>query len=170
MYDPTIFENLKVAFENQLYDLDNLEGRVTILNRTDTMDFASISRELMLQFALGKQADLFGQLILRAGLEDLAGEILDLSGKDIGCTLILRIHMKVADIPEQCSKVEQALNGIWENDVHITQTLSFIYGEESPYINTIEVIFQPKINEDNMNEIPDFLESVIESMEILKGI
>lgn len=170
MYDPTIFENLKVALENQIYDLDNIEGRIKILDRTDTMDFASISRELTLQFGLAKYSEIYAQVVLRAGVEDLAGEILELVGKDIGCTLILRIYMKVQDIPEQCARVEQALNGIWENDVHITQTLSFLYGEESTYINTIEIIFQPKINEDNMNEIPDFLESVIETLEIIKGI
>ena len=33
MYDPTIFENLKVAFENHVYDLDNIERKIDIKNR-----------------------------------------------------------------------------------------------------------------------------------------
>ena len=35
MYDPTVFENLKVAFENLLYDMDNIERKINITNRTD---------------------------------------------------------------------------------------------------------------------------------------
>ncbi|MBE1554672.1 hypothetical protein [Sporosarcina limicola] len=50
MYDPTIFENLKVAFENQVYDLDNLDQKITITNRIDRMDFA-------IQFTLVDQPD-----------------------------------------------------------------------------------------------------------------
>ncbi|MNC74438.1 hypothetical protein D3C75_1257940 [compost metagenome] len=28
MFDPTIYDNLKVAFENYLYDLDNLDENI----------------------------------------------------------------------------------------------------------------------------------------------
>ncbi|MFJ5770780.1 hypothetical protein [Psychrobacillus sp. NPDC093180] len=89
MYDPTIFENLKVAFENHVYDLDNI------------------------------------------------------------------------DHP----------NEIWEDEIELTQTLSYVYKEEaSDYLDTIEIEFISKINEDNMGEIADFLDHVLETLEALHRI
>ena len=170
MYDPTIFENLKVALENQIYDLDNIDGRISILNREDIMDFSVLSRRLTLQFSLINKPEVSAQVILSTDLEDLAGEILEQEGKELGCHLSLRLYMAVNDIKGQCERIEQALNGIWENDIHITQSISFLYKDETNYRNTIEVQFLPKINEENMNELPDFLESVLESLEILTDI
>ncbi len=47
MYDPTIYDNLKVAFENHIYDLDNLEHKITIMNRMDRMDYAVLARDFL---------------------------------------------------------------------------------------------------------------------------
>ncbi|MHA7962595.1 hypothetical protein ACX93W_00520 [Paenibacillus sp. CAU 1782] len=34
-FHPTVFENIKVALENELYDMDNLDGLVTVSGRSD---------------------------------------------------------------------------------------------------------------------------------------
>ncbi|MEI0739291.1 hypothetical protein VQ056_26320 [Paenibacillus sp. JTLBN-2024] len=52
MFDPTIFENLKVALENQLYDLDNIDGLIRIIGRDDRLEMSVMSREFAIRFEL----------------------------------------------------------------------------------------------------------------------
>lgn len=171
MYDPTIFENLKVAFENQVYDLDNLDHLITITNRVDRMDLSILKRDFAIQFTLVDQPDVTAEIILEASLDELSAEILDQPGKNPGCSLYLRFFKRVQDVSSQCMKIDQALNEIWETEHKLTQTLSFVYDqEESSYLDSIEVAFTHKINEEHMGDIPDFLEHVLATLSILKGI
>ncbi|MDW0117643.1 hypothetical protein QTL97_11905 [Sporosarcina thermotolerans] len=171
MYDPTVFENLKVAFENKIYDLDTIDREVTIRNRSDLMDFATLTRKLSIQFTLLHQKDVSAEVVLQTSLQDLADEILETPDKDPGCSLTLHFTKSVQQVDEQCRQIEEALNVIWENDIKVTQTLSFEYGDESPgYLNLIEVKFNTKINEEHMQEIPDFLHSVLLTLGVLNSI
>ena len=68
MYDPTIFENLKVAFENHVYDLDNIERKIDIKNRVDQMDLSIIARTFKIEFTLADQQDITAEIILDASL------------------------------------------------------------------------------------------------------
>ena len=171
MYDPTVFENLKVAFENQVYDLDTIEREIRIINRIDQMDFAVLARKFAIQFTLFNQEEVSAEVILEASLQDLANEILEAPGQNPGCTLTVRFHKHVQREMEQCREIEEALNDIWENEVLVIQTLSFLYGEEhTGFSNMIEVKFKTKIDEENMREIPDFLHSVLKALYVLHGI
>lgn len=171
MYDPTIFENLKVAFENHVYDLDNLDRKINITNRVDLIDLSILTRKFAIQFTLVDQQAVTAEIVLKASLEDLAGEILEMLRGSIGCSLIVRFNKHVQNVPIQCENIERVLNDIWENEIQITQTLSFVYNkEDSSYLDTIEVEFVHKVNEDHMEDIADFLDHVIETMELLNGI
>lgn len=171
MYDPTHFENLKVAFENRIYDLDNIDGLITIVNRADLTDYAVLSRELSMKFTLTGQPDVTAEVVLAASLEDLAGEILEIPDATPGCSIVLRFYKRVHDITVQCGQIREALYAVWENDIELTQTLSFEYGEEaSGYLNCIEVKFKTKISEDNMKEVVPFLDHVLKTMELLNEI
>ncbi|MFJ7933263.1 hypothetical protein [Sporosarcina sp. NPDC096371] len=171
MYDPTIFENLKVAFENQVYDLDNIEREIDITNRVDRMDFAVLAREFAIQFSLADQPDVTAEIVLQASIKELAEEILELPGKNPGCSLSVRFHKHVDDIAIQCKQIEQALHAIWETEFQLTQTLSFVYAQEaSSYLDMIDVKFTVKMNEDHMGDIADFLDHVLESLAVLNRI
>lgn len=171
MYDPTHFENLKVAFENRIYDLDNIDRRITIVNRSDRTDYAVLSRELSIEFTLADQPDVTAEVVLTASLEDLAGEILETPDATPGCSLMLRLYKRVCDISLQCGQIEEILYAVWENDIKLKQTLSFVFGEEaSGYMNQIEVKFKTKISEENMREITPFLDHVLRTLELLNGI
>lgn len=164
LYDPTIFENLKVAFENQVYDLDNVDRKIMITNRVDRMDFA-------IQFTLADHPHVTAEIVLRASVKDLAGEILELPSKNLGCLLVVRFNKPVQNVAVQCKRIEQALNIIWETDIQLTQTVSFVYEQEaSSYQNLIEVKFKSKINEEHMGDIAEFLDHVLESLEVLNDI
>lgn len=171
MYDPTVFENLKVAFENQVYDLDNLDEVINITNRVDRMDFSVIARDFAIQFTLADQQDVTAEILLEASLEELAAEILEKPGKNPGCSLYLRFYKRVQNVTKECNQIEQVLKDIWEPDVQLTQTLSFVYEQEaSGYLDIIEVSFNHKINEKHMGDIADFLDHVLETLEVLNEI
>ncbi|KXH81819.1 hypothetical protein [Sporosarcina sp. HYO08] len=170
MYDPTIFDNLKVVFENEVYDLDNVDRKITITNRKDVMDFAILAREFAIQFTLEDQKDITAEIVLTASLNDLAGEILEQTEEGLGCSLVLRFIKSIQNV-ERCKEIEQALKGIWEDGINLTQTLGFNYGEEmESYSNHIELRFKRKINEAHMHEIDDFLKHVLLSLEVLHRI
>ncbi|WP_144511425.1 hypothetical protein [Bacillus sp. FJAT-22090] len=171
MYDPTIFENLKVAFENHVYDLDNIEQKVHIVNRLDRMDFSILAREFAIKFTMVEQKSVIAEIVLEASLEDLAGEILETSINHLGCSLLLRFYKHVQNVNLQCKEVERTISSIWENEIQVTQTLSYIYEQkDSSYLDTIEVKFINKINEEHMGEIEDFLKHVLKTMEVLQEL
>ena len=167
MYDPTIFENLKVAFENLVYDLDTIERKIDITNRVDRMDLSVMSRDFAIQFTIVDQQEVTAEIILEASLEDLAAEILDSPEESQGCSLYIRFIKRVGNIVE-CKKIEQELSDIWEPDATLTQTLSFVYDQQpSKYLNTIEVAFSHKINEEHMGDIADLLHHVLATLKVL---
>jgi hypothetical protein len=171
LYDPTIFENLKVAFENQVYDLDNVDQKITITNRVDRIDFSILARDFAIQFTLVDQPNVTAEIVLEASVKELAGEILELPGINLGCSLLLRFNKRVKNVAIQCKQIEQVLNAIWENEVQVTQTLCFVYGQEAAScLDSIEVKFKSKINEEHIGEIADFLEHVLETLEVLNGL
>lgn len=171
MYDPTIFDNLKVTFENQVYDLDNLDRKITITNRVDRMDFAIMARDFAIQFTLVDQPDVTAAIILEASLKDLAGEILEVPEQKLGCTLFVQFTKHVQSVATQCKQIEHALYSIWENDIQLTQTVSFVFEQGAHcYQDMIEVKFNSKINEEHMGDIVDFIDSVMETLEALNAI
>lgn len=174
MFDPTVFENLKVAFENHLYDLDNLDERILITGRTDRMEMSVLSREFALEFRLtGEHAEkgVKAQLHLTASIQDLASEILETPDAVPGCTLRLRFELLVHDVTSQCGQIEQALKKLWP-DQRITQSLSYVYGatEAGKYTNVIELVFDRKINEEQMQDIPELAEHIILTIQELSKL
>ncbi|MCT8136945.1 hypothetical protein H1D32_03750 [Anaerobacillus sp. CMMVII] len=81
MFDPTIFDNLKVVVEGEIYDLD-LGGEISILNREDFVDLATMSRHFSITFqsvtSTAKQCT--ATIKLEADSADLYGEILEKPG------------------------------------------------------------------------------------------
>lgn len=183
MFDPTIFENLKIAFENQLYDLDNLDGTITIIDRKDMLDLAVMSRTWTLTFTLASEElenlPLSAEIVLSSSVQDLSDEILERSSPITGCNLLLRFHCMVDTPLQQCAKIEQSIMNIWERDMMPRQSLSAMYDVElypvegTPlwlplaYRNTIELPFNRRINEDQMDDISELIEYTINTLEVI---
>ncbi|MCM3630657.1 hypothetical protein M3194_25320 [Paenibacillus glycanilyticus] len=177
LFDPTIFDNLKIALENQLYDLDNLDERVRIVNRVDRLDMAVMSREFALQFILAggeRSKRIIGEIRLDTSLRDLAAELLELQeGDPPGCSLRLLFHLKVTDADAHCPRIEAALRGQWGAELSLTQTLCFVYGGErgsGNYKNTVELRFNRRIDEEQMNDLPELLEHMMLTLEVLERL
>lgn len=166
MYDPTVFENLKVAFENHIYDLDNLDQIVHILNRSDKVDLAIMSRSFTIRLARVGYPSVILDLKLKSKLKELADEILEVENTEPGCTLTLLVRTFVQDVDTECEEISRILRKVWENDIDYTQTLSFRHEQTEPgYMNRVRIHFKPKLTEEHMGEIGSFFESVLDMME-----
>jgi hypothetical protein len=54
MFDPTVFDNLKVIIEGAIYDLD-LDGELQVVNRRDLVDLANMSRQFSMDIAVARK-------------------------------------------------------------------------------------------------------------------
>ncbi|MFB1097253.1 MULTISPECIES: hypothetical protein [Bacillaceae] len=168
MFDPTVFDNLKVAFENQLYDLDNLDKEITIVSRHDRMEMATMSREFRLGFTLQENAEVTAEICLEASLRDLADEILEEPEKNPGCTLRLFFYMTVEEPDTECPEIESILTQIWTPPSRPEQTLQYTYDKQQKhYQNTAEVRFDRKVNENQMEDLPNLIDHILDSLEAL---
>ncbi|NIK70661.1 hypothetical protein [Paenibacillus sp. BK720] len=178
LFDPTIFDNLKVALENQLYDLDNLDERIRVVNRVDRLDMAVMGREFALRFVLAgtdREKRIVGEIRLDTSLRDLATELLELQeGDPPGCSLRLRFHLAMPDAETQCPRIEAAVREQWGTEVSLTQTLSFVYGSGSGgiplYENAVELRFNRRIDEEQMNDLPELIEYMLLTLEALERL
>ncbi|GKU79935.1 hypothetical protein [Paenibacillus sp. L3-i20] len=171
MFDPIVFDNLKVAFENQLYDLDTLDRTVDIIGRKDLLDMAVMSRESVLSFRLAGEERVIAEIVLSASLKDIAAEILEQQGMSPACGLTLRFYMKITDEVKQCEAIERSLMTIWQPEQKPVQTLSRIFGSsEAVYNNVIELHFDRRINEEQMEDIPELIEHMLETLAALREV
>ncbi|MDV2685741.1 hypothetical protein RYX56_15350 [Alkalihalophilus lindianensis] len=173
MYDPTIFENLKVAIENHIYDLDNLDQIIQIHNRVDRLEMAVMAREFALRFSLRERSKLQVEINLVASVKDLAAEILESDDQTIGCELKVKFFLEVEDVDRQCREIEETLTEIWKPELEqsIKQKLEFYYQEQgSSYHNTVIITFPTKINEEQMEQLPEFIDHVLVSLKQLQAI
>ncbi|WP_062049419.1 hypothetical protein [Bacillus sp. JCM 19034] len=170
---PTHFENLKVAFENQLYDLDNIDQVINIVGRSDQIELAAMSRQFRISFTLTDAKSVKSEVELSASLKELANELLGLDG-GFGCDLFVHFYKEIAHIDRQCEQINNVLQEIWEPSLPIEQVLRFTYdikkAEKQSYLNQTTIRFNRKLNERHMNDIPQLLAYVMKSLRELDQI
>lgn len=171
LFHPTVFDNIKISFENQIYDYDNLDGVLVVTDRSDMLNLALMSREFTLAFKLTGDNQVTAELVLQSSLKDLSDEILETPDTNPGCRLLLRFYREIENIDTQCPAIERLLSEIWGPELQPVQSLSFIYGEEgNTYNNCIELQFKRQITEDQMEDIPNLLKYLLESAEKLEHL
>ncbi|KSU85541.1 hypothetical protein GA0061096_1808 [Fictibacillus enclensis] len=163
MFDPTIYENLKVILEGMAYDLD-FEGVLKVTGRKDLVDLASMSRTYSLEVLLSgkKEKDVRAKIGLKAGLEDLADEIMERETERTGCIFSVTFYTTVQDIDAECSRIGEAMRRLWKTDGEVTQTLSYIYGlPRGCYQNQIDVVIHLKLHEENSEQLEDYVNRIL---------
>lgn len=171
MFHPTVFDNIKIALENQIYDYDNLDGILVVTDRSDLLNLALMSREFSLSFKLTEGNHVTSEIVLQSTVKELSDEILETPGSDPGCSLLLRFYMEIDDVNEQCPEVEKILTTIWGPDFQPVQSLSFCYGQEGDTYNSCtELQFKRQITEDQMEDIPNLLKFLLQSAEELEEV
>ncbi|MBR2564108.1 MAG: hypothetical protein IKE29_05750 [Paenibacillus sp.] len=154
MFDPTVYDNLKVAIENYLYDLDNLDEHIHITHRTDQLEMASMSREFTLQFCLRDHPSVTAEVVLKSSLEAIAAEIMETPGSEPGCDLALRFSLVTKNPEVHCRDIQTIMQENWPEQ-RIEQHIRYIYGETPVSFDvTANVYFTRHVNEDQMHDIP----------------
>jgi hypothetical protein len=173
MFDPTIFDNLKVVLEGAVYDLD-LTGIIFVTNRIDQVDLAAMSRRYAIEFREKDTArgETRAEISLLASIQDLAGEMIP-KEKDSpsGCLLEIRFYRKIKDMEKECILIHKRLEQIWEDRPNVKQTISFVYGEPRiNYRHEILLDFGRKINEAQMEDIPTLVDHTVHSIQSLNDL
>lgn len=168
LFDPTIYENIKVVIEGAIYDLD-LAKKVTIINRIDRIELSTMSRYYAIQFELLNQPKISSELCLTAHISDFASEILEQVDHGRGCNLEIRFHTTIDDLVAECNTIHIQLQNIWGNEHEIEQEISFQFNEhEAPkYHNEITLHFQQKMNENHIDDMPRLIDHILQSLELL---
>jgi hypothetical protein len=176
LFDPTIYDNLKVVFEGALYDLDR-EGRVLVSGREDLIDLAVMSRTFRMQ--VEKSGGVCkAKFELSSGLVDFAGELrrMRLADEVPGCELRIGLWL-----PEEMIAHSEAfhayLEDVWgevaeprhQRISHFqpgtTQSIE-VGAREGTY--KIDLVFHNKIDEDNMEDIAPLLDHLVGTLEFLE--
>ncbi|GAE26549.1 hypothetical protein JCM9140_2629 [Halalkalibacter wakoensis JCM 9140] len=164
MFDPTIFDNLKVGIENHVYDLDTIEQLVQVTNRKDQIELSVMSRFFSIEFQLLNETKTKAQIILQSTVKDLADEILNVQGTSPGTMILVRFSREIKEM-KTCEEIEEILTTIWNPEQPLKQNLCFQYGDPNhTYINTIDILFNDKINEEHMSDIPTLVEHILKSL------
>lgn len=167
MFDPTIYENLKVVFEGAVYDLD-LDGQIVVVHRADLIDLAAMSRSYAVRFRM-KNGRCLAEIRLSAGLIDLAGEKLEWRNALPGCKLEIVFSLTLHNPERACPNIGDIMAQIWGTSSSIAQTLVYRYGEDGTRCrNEIAVQFDRKIGEGQIGDIPDLLEHTLRTLRLLE--
>ncbi|NSL51021.1 hypothetical protein [Calidifontibacillus erzurumensis] len=175
MFDPTVFDNLKVVAEGAVYDLD-LQGVILITNRCDQVDLAKLSRYFALTFRMADQGieSVHGELRLKAEIADLASEILETQADETmyGCTVEVVFFTSIHHPEDDCPFIQQNLLELWGNRPIITQKLSYFYKHSLPkrWKNTITLNFARKIGEAQADDLQVIVSLMVASIDRLNEV
>jgi hypothetical protein len=169
MFDPTIYDNLKVVVEGSVYDLD-LGGKIVVTGRSDSIELSAMSRRYTVTFRLQDSSDVSAEIRLTAGTEDLAGEILELSHMNPGCRLELVFHKTVIEPHSECPAIGRVMQEIWGEEARIAQYLTYEFPADAVGSqDEIAVDFGRKFGEDVIGDLPRLLEHMVMTLERLEA-
>lgn len=169
MFDPTVYDNLKVILEGSVYDQD-LEGDITISNREDLVDLAKIRRIYRAEFHLKGNPDQKAMIELTADLGQLSSELLH-QNDQAGCDLKIYFKIPITNPETVCPQIHDLLKEVWEGRPAIEQKISYRYPAiEKVYANFIILDFKRKITEDQSNDLKRITAYTIESLKQMKEL
>ncbi|MGM0873901.1 MAG: hypothetical protein ACQEWV_03720 [Bacillota bacterium] len=151
MFDPTVFDNLKVIVEGYIYDLD-LENEISVTNRSDNVDLATMSRKFTITFSEINKRDPSVMIEIEMRQNQLAGELLQTIKKP-GChiNVILQEELQSQEYNQLLFK---KLKRSWGEEHTIKL---FVTKEVTSSLNVFhhsyQVCFQTKFGEDDIDEL-----------------
>ncbi|WP_299093167.1 hypothetical protein [uncultured Metabacillus sp.] len=162
MFDPTVFDNLKVIVEGYIYDLD-IENVIKVLNRSDFVDLATMSRTFRITFGNEKKKSPHAMLEINMNHEQISGELRQTIKKP-GC------FIKVILQEEKESKAYdelllRKLKKLWEEHSIQLFVTEEVTANTEFYYHRYEVNFKRAYGEDDIEDllyIIDHLRSLLQ--------
>ncbi|WP_100407363.1 hypothetical protein [Bacillus solitudinis] len=166
MFDPTIFDNIKVVLEGMIYDFD-LANEIIVTSREDSVDLATMSRKFAMQFQLQDypHALPYAEVSLFSSIKDFSLEMLDHDEKTAGCVLEINFYSTVSNVDDDCHHIEKELSNIWNGRPFINQQISFNFRQKQKLMNKTNLNFKRKINEGQINDFKEIIDHCLESLE-----
>jgi len=166
-FDPTAYENFKIIIEGSLYDAD-FTGDIKIINRSELVDLAVLSRSFEMQFKLPDYAGLIGGIQIRASLKNLADEILfhndSLAAAHID--VYFQYDEKDESKEEMVHSLASVLRHIWGSEREILTSVTKHYHNNaySHHVNKIVVSFNRLVTEEQADDLYELVEFAIRSL------
>lgn len=164
MFDPTAFDNLKTVLEGTVYDRD-LDGTISITNRSDYVDIATLNRSYSISFQLANKV-IEAEMSLKSDLKKLAVELLpsQVEGEFAG-SMISIIFRKQGSSWDK--KELDIFNQQWgEERCYELRTIS---SNLHPDYCEMIIQFDRTITEDMLRDVEEMVYFTIETTELLGG-
>jgi hypothetical protein len=167
MFDPTIFDNLKVVFEGAVYDMD-LGDVVQIVDRLDRIELSSMSRSFGMTMKRRQGGLAEGSFRLKATVADLSAELLSAPRKKPGCSLELSFEFRINHLERDCAYAAAQIEEIWGKDLQMSQLVMMEFGQQPLQMKSKLVLrFPDKLDESHIDDIPNLLDHMLLSLERL---
>ncbi|TCP26615.1 hypothetical protein EV207_11946 [Scopulibacillus darangshiensis] len=165
MFDPTVFENLKVVLEGAVYELD-LSEVIAITNRTNIIDLAKMNRAYGLSF-VRENGTAEASLLIEASTQTLSAEILEEDSKNAACDFSITFHLHIQHPKNDCEAILFLINKYWRPyRPAVTQNLSQTYGDDQHlFKNDVTLLFKEGIDESNIDDIQMLLTAVLATLD-----
>ncbi len=171
MFDPTIYENLKVVVEGEIYDRD-LNGEIVIIDRQDIINLATMSRFYAITFqTLGSSPLYTATLKIEANSSDLYNEILEVDNQP-GCQLFLVLQGPINDRYATPKALEEKLATLWEDRPNISQQIYFDWNKSKQPIYYVKTTlhFDRKVDESHISDFPEIITLLQKSLELFEEL
>jgi hypothetical protein len=167
MFDPTIFDNLKVVMEGRLYDLD-AEGSIRITGREDQVDLAAMSRTFRMKLQT-PSGSCQAVITLASSITDFVMErrIARPADQRPGAELGLEL-MLPADYSEYTEAVHDYLVRLWGEEAEVRHELRLHLepgagtggelGRSWPESYRVLIRFTHKIDESHIEDLEQWLD------------
>lgn len=151
MFDPTVFDNLKVVVEGYFYDMD-MEHQISVTDRSDIIDLATMSRRYSIAYKglLNKRKT--AKLQIDMPHHELSGELLQ-TKKNPGCIVTL-VFLESKNSEEYDEILYKKLKKYWGDQHSVTLFLTKELTKTScHYHHKYKVEFQPFFGENDLEEL-----------------
>ncbi|WP_017727742.1 hypothetical protein [Halalkalibacterium ligniniphilum] len=168
MFDPTIYENLKVILEGNVYDLD-LAGEINVINRSDLVDLATMSRMYSVEFQTreAQSSYPYAEILLQTSIVDFTIEKIEGDEKKAGCEIEVNFYAKIEEPEKDCPTIEKHLADVWNQRPVIRQEIMYQFGRENQMFTKININFERKINEQQIDDLRGIVEYSLQSLDYL---
>ena|SRR5690554_733265 len=166
MFDPTVFDNVKVVLEGELYELDSSK-KISIINRKDIVDLASMSRKFMMSFKEYNcvSSHPFAEIHLHTDLQNFQMELLQKDPQAAGCTVTVFFYIELMNGVTDCDDIEAYLNVLCSHQATISQQIYYDYCHRENLYNKVSLHFVNKIGEEDVDELLSFIYYTYEALQ-----
>ncbi|MFD1738431.1 hypothetical protein ACFSCX_18060 [Bacillus salitolerans] len=167
MFDPTIFDNVKVVMEGAVYDKD-LDGVLNVIDRKDFVNLAEMSRHYSISFAIYDHPSSYCKWQLSSDVRQLSNEILRPYDKsEQGCLTSIEFSILVTMNEQEWKGIEEIISNHWKGR-NISLEIRIPYPLEENVRLHATVHFDRIIMEEDIDDLVEMLTFMLNTLHSLR--